>query len=233
MTLTAACHHHRHQRFCVQTFSLQPPIILSTILVNSTTSFMWKEVLEVGILVIFWWALLHSVCAGHYELLPCRLASDCPRHHQPPPTASDFTTFQLPTIIISHCSQSQWRSSPSPPQLGHHDFTSDNGAGDGHTIIRYFPLLQSAQWKCEDLNFKSLLYSHLYLSSNINICPCRNQGGKYNYRLRWILSIKTFSVSQPDSRSLSFSTINSIIYYIKICVVYYIGNKTRRKASFV
>ena len=66
-----------------------------------------SEVLEVGILVIFWWALLHSVCAGHYQLLPCRLASDCPRHHQPPLTVSDFTTFQLPTIIIAHCSQSQ------------------------------------------------------------------------------------------------------------------------------
>ena len=51
--MTAACHHHhhRHQRFCIQTFSLQP--ILSTILVNCTISFRGKEVLGVGILVIF------------------------------------------------------------------------------------------------------------------------------------------------------------------------------------
>ena len=143
---------------------------------------------------------------------------------------SQHSSFRPSSFLTAH--------SPSEgPHLRHHNW-------DITTSLQIMALvmatqlsdvfhINSTQWKCKDLNFKSLLYSHLYLSSNINICPCRNQVGKYNYRLRWILSIKTFSVSQPDSRSLSFSTINSIIYYIKICVVYYIGNKTRRKASFM
>ena len=180
-------------------------------MVNSTTSLMWKEVLEVGILVIFWWAFLQSVCAGHYQRLPCRLASDCPRHHQPPPTASDFTTFQLPTIIISHCSQSQWRSSPSPPQLGHHDFTSDNGAGDGRTIIRYFPHQHNENVK---ILISSLYCTLIYICLLISISvPAETRGESITIDFAESYLSKHFRYPNLTSRSLSFSTINSIIYY--------------------
>ena len=140
-----------------------------------------------------------------------RLASDWPRHHQPPPTASDFTAFQLPTIIISHCSQSQWRSSPSPPQLGHHDFTADNGAGDGRTIIRYFPHQHNENVK---ILISSLYCTLIYICLLISISvPAETRGESITIDFAESYLSKHFRYPNLTSRSLSFSTINSIIYY--------------------